>query len=1151
MKKTTEEKRNISIEEITRLEAETIGLIFFSKSQYNPLQFGKGESETKYQNLLSGNDRSVNREAYVEFERRNRDIIEYLVRKIIARGQSVFMAGQTDSGMKSFFKDESKNRIGLDGKSEGTVPDYRAESTDWISYFSVLDSGEIPDSLSEDSFIKSVYEIFSYDILPLRLECHADSEGKEELEKIVDEHSELIRFRMFDFDCNIFALREMTENPSDIEELKKNFKDERYGIFKTFEEFRDVIRYLFGFYSKLCRRIHEYETQKEEKFNIRKWPDIFRKCAYRERISSSNGCEYDIKNEEFWTSLEALRSPYAFRFIENEFKGDEKNEFIAAFRMEGAASLIQKLHVKPTADSRSFIKAFVNGLIETANSLSSSEKAERINDFNEISDGLKRLEGLNCISNWWKKNEATDDEATDDEKTLCRAIHTISSQLRSCEKKHSEKINGMQWFEFMKSLVNDREFCMDEKLKTENFVLFQEKLMQEGFDCSFKDFTSQLTGIFEGQGFVACIDLALKNLELREKDCKDECIQEYARFKTSIDFIRDSLEKIRKNASEEIKKKRGAKKDYDPYFRHRDWNCFIGSQSFSIEEFPKRESEHYFDEEAGTSKWKYDGKTSFKPINIEDFTRVFYDTAAGLPKTFRTALSDIFHLYAVESIRSENTLLDKYRYSGLMMKNPFIHSTPAMFYRFLYGFFTLLRTNISTLNPYCLSQKNILEYSLSSYVADYIYNDLGYEKKPRKEKVRHYTLATLFARHYFEKKGDRYVPSMKNANRALKNAAEKAGLKKGECFIKLANLTDTKRKGDSLVSMPTTSSYVLNEVLSNDGKFPDELPACDVIKFRMDYLNYYLLSNFINALKPFFDERTDSLVSEIVSGVLSYPFYNPDGLKDSDVKSGFDCLLKKGFHRNYGDYESCNVKRNDSFIRCPEYFWYAERKDDRLLKSIYRYGFIDKWNLRFEEAIHIDDMELGKKQAEIFRQELGDGSGDFYFNYYMGKIEWLSFKKGDPNASVDSAIEYYDKAFKFIYNAGVAADDFISSASEILFSILDFKALNDECSRMMEDWKKSQRIEDYFNSTLEWKNRLYGFDIKRVRNASPAKLKRIWQWAEAAGVVGRSYERMNPRNRNRYRGPTFENSCYARLGNDDSKIVKNFESLIEGLEKED
>ena len=92
MKKTAEEKRNISIEEITRLEAETIGLIFFSKSQNNPLQFGKGEPETKYQNLLSGNDRSVNREAYVKFERRNRDIIEYLVRKIIARGQSVFMA---------------------------------------------------------------------------------------------------------------------------------------------------------------------------------------------------------------------------------------------------------------------------------------------------------------------------------------------------------------------------------------------------------------------------------------------------------------------------------------------------------------------------------------------------------------------------------------------------------------------------------------------------------------------------------------------------------------------------------------------------------------------------------------------------------------------------------------------------------------------------------------------------------------------------------------------------------------------------------------------------------------------------------------------------------------------------------------------------
>ena len=51
MKTIQDEARNLTIEEITKLEADTIGISFFAKG--SPLPFRDDESPTKYQNLLA------------------------------------------------------------------------------------------------------------------------------------------------------------------------------------------------------------------------------------------------------------------------------------------------------------------------------------------------------------------------------------------------------------------------------------------------------------------------------------------------------------------------------------------------------------------------------------------------------------------------------------------------------------------------------------------------------------------------------------------------------------------------------------------------------------------------------------------------------------------------------------------------------------------------------------------------------------------------------------------------------------------------------------------------------------------------------------------------------------------------------------------
>ena len=93
---------------------------------------------------------------------------------------------------------------------------------------------------------------------------------------------------------------------------------------------------------------------------------------------------------------------------------------------------------------------------------------------------------------------------------------------------------------------------------------------------------------------------------------------------------------------------------------------------------------------------------------------------------------------------------------------------------------------------------------------------------------------------------------------------------------------------------------MLNEILERVDLFPKELFPRAVKKYREDYLNYYLLCNFIKAVSPYFAERTESIFSEIVEGILRYTFYHPDEYKKRSIESGFDYLLHHLSHGGKG-----------------------------------------------------------------------------------------------------------------------------------------------------------------------------------------------------------------------------------------------------------
>ena len=1106
MKPIQEEARNLTIEEITRLEADTIGFTFFTKD--SPIPFSDDEAPTKYQNLLSGNDRTRNRENFVYFERRNRNIIETLIKYIIPSGQSLFMAQQTDKGIKSFIN-EKNNFYESFNQTKDTVPDYQAQSTDWINYFTHHDFAEIPDSLSEDKFIRNAYDTFSCTLFLLRLNYHKEHEGTNDLIEIFKEHSYLLHYNSYSAGV-MLVIMDLIHNPTDIEKIKTDFK---HDICNSFEELQDIIHYLFDFYSHLCKRIAEYENIKEEKQKKEKWPAIFRSCSYTKRTSSWD--EYHRKNESFWDDFNVLRSPDWLPFIEKEFEQDKENKIFKDFRNTG--SFLGNFNFSGIDECNSFIVPFMNGIIEIANSLSScTQKVPRISNIDElenivISMGTTSYDYESCLRR--EKEEipcwhVDKDKLSETEKIVFTAIFSITEALHSGAKEYSSQLNSKDWFSFMERLVQDKTFCMKKEQKTRSFILFQNKFLKESGSSSFRDFVLQLTGIFEYTGFITCIDLALEKLEyLRTTTDEDGLLYSDAWYKTSFDFIETSLKKMKDKALETKESETAS-----PYSRHSEWIRFLdilySDEIFRVDKFPIDIDNWYWDEESFTEKEKYDGITSFKPLNLKNFRNLFNPICHELPRTFATILSDIFHIYDNYWVRNENTVLDRYKYSGLMKNNPFIHSSVAQFYHFLYGFFTLLRTNICTLTPYNLSQSKILEYSLSSYVASFISNTRNsFDKDNKKEDIRNFTKGKLFANRYFEEKNGSYKPSMKNANSALKNSVEKAGLPKGESLKKLANCIDTKKKKDTLIHTPATSAYVLTQILKDDSLFPKEISPRAIKKYRADYLNYYLLCNFIKALTPFFDgkqENTEKLFSEIVAGILSYPFYNLEKLEKQPVKSGFQYLLRKDFHKNSSwSSDTCVCSWNHQFIFYPEYFWYSQQKDDKLYKSIFHLGFSHNIFKDFS------DTDLAKKHIELIRDEFGDGTGDFYYHYYHGELEYKAFVKGEKNASLKVVVEQYEKAFEYIYHAGRKVDDFVTSV---------------------------------FN--------LYAYiQESNIPKVPTAPLKRIWQWAEAAGVVDRSYEKLSGKMKNRTLGhPLWRDPV--RLGNSDSKVIDNFERLIADIDSD-
>ena len=1146
-----EEVRNLTIEEITKLEADTVGKTFFTKDSVLP--FRDDESDTKYQNLISGNDRSMNREQYVHFERRLRDIMEYVVKQIIPRGQSMFMAEQTDKGIKEFV--ENKNRF-IQVVSEHSTPDYKAASTDWITYFSYVDYAKLPESLCEDMFIKSVYDIFSYTVLPLRLRYHKESEGTKELAKLTEEVKQLIRIRFFGAFSYLNNITEFMQNPSDLATLKNEFP---HDIFDSFEDFCDGVYYLFDFYSHLCWRIAEYEKTREEKARGEKWSSVFIACGYHKGSSSYNQ-NSSQKNEQFWDSLEDLRLSESFTILKNEFEGDAKQDdkFFNAYITHGAKGLIQALHMN-RGDFNLFIVPFINGVIEIVNSLSACTQTQKVQSISSIDD----IEGaLKAISQKCSDSSIIDKEKlTEREKIVYHAIKSIAAQLLDGSKNYSEKRNTRQWFDFMRSLTRDPIFCMKEEQKTQNFIRFQNELLKRS--SAFNDFIAQLTGVFEYQGFLSSIDMCLENLEsaFDNEDSEEDWNEyKYSYYKTSYDFFKNALCEIREKASEFINDEKEQNVSLD--WKHSSWCRFLRglkSDSFTVAKLPNRIDDWEFDDESGEHKQIYDGKTSFRPLNIQDFVEVLRICVVDVPETIRTIIYDLFQLKDNYGYHGSNTILDKYEYEGLMEQNPFAHSTVAMFYKFLYDFFIMLRTNICEFSPQGLSQKKILEYSLMKYIASYVVNSRSEylsNDQDKREEIRNFTLAKHFVERYFDKKGCDYKPSMNYANEELKEAVRKAGLKIGESLSKLGKTLDTKHQPENgqLKAMPTSTVYILNCIISDDSLFPKELSAAVVKKYKTDYFNYYLLCNFVKAVNPYFGERTEKIVCDIVEGILEYTFYDPAGYKTKPIKTGFDFLLRQNLKNSWSG--------QGLFY---EYFWYSEQKDDRLLKKLRRTNSrilsecgermnrFSYYDLRSDKRQEFVDVELEAKYAEYFRDEGGEGVGDFCFNYFRAELEYFKFRQKQETASLEEAVRYYEEAFKFIYHAGSLTHRFVGGILKIYYPITRGQQLFEHRQEELKQHKEygypdsKDSIEQRYQASLQFENEHFGFDVSSpdIRKISLKPLKTIWQWAEAAGIIHQVYD-----GKMTYRNTNFVGSFYY-YDSTRPKAQETLERLVADLEKED
>ena len=493
-----------------------------------------------------------------------------------------------------------------------------------------------------------------------------------------------------------------------------------------------------------------------------------------------------------------------------------------------------------------------------------------------------------------------------------------------------------------------------------------------------------------------------------------------------------------------------------------------------------------------------------------------------------------------------------------MEQNPFAHSTVAMFYKFLYEFFISLRTNICEFSPQGLSQKKILEYSLMKYIASYVVNsrsEYSSSDQDESEEIRKFILAKHFVKRYFDKKGSDYKPSMQCANEELKEAVRKAGLKIGESLSKLGKTLDTKHQPEDgqLKAMPTSTVYILNCIISDDSLFPKELSAAVVKKYRTDYFNYYLLCNFIKAVKPYFGERTEKIVCDIVEGILEYTFYDPAGYKTKPIKNGFDFLLRQNLKNRWSG--------QGLFY---EYFWYSEQKDDRLLKKLRRtnsrilsecgermnrFSYDD---LRRDKRQEFVDVELEAKYAEYFRDEGGEGVGDFCFNYFRAELEYFKFRQKQETASLEEAVKYYEEAFKFIYHAGSLTHRFVGGIHKIYYPITRGQQLFEHRQEELKRYKEygypdsKDSIEQRYQASLQFENKHFGFDVSSpdIRKISLKPLKTIWQWAEAAGIIHQVYDvKMTARSVNFVRSFYYYDSTRP-------KALETLEQLVADLEKE-
>ncbi|MEL3907178.1 MAG: hypothetical protein P1P65_09185 [Treponema sp.] len=1112
MKKTVEnETGNIRIEQIAKMEADTIGQVLIKDTDFVPLK--KDESATTYQNLISGNDRKTNREGYVQFERRVRDIVEKCVRLMIPGGQSLFAAGQNDSNIKKFFQDSRKG-FSYCTNSNGAVSDGETTATDWIHLLSSHEYAELPESLSEKYFTKQVFFSFA-SLLLLRLEQHRPEEGRAELLKLAEEFCPLIRLpwrHLTDY-CN--KVNALLDNPSDLTKARNEFQND---YFTDYDEWTRLIYWLTDFYKIICTKIIRYEEAKGKKAAERKWQTVLLRCQYSKDYFDNDIYPHRVRNDAFGDAIEIFRAPQCMRILEDAF-APCSNSVFDSFKREGSAGMFYQLRVTDPAAATDFMLHFIKGLA----AILISELHSDITD----TAFVREPQELDTVIHKIAEATSYDTVSTlpESQKRLGQALHSVMTEMSTKIKDYdTEAAAGTTaWFTFLKTLIADEALTIPEALKSKGTILHQNALNKK-YSSAYCDFISQLQGIYEYGGFTGSLEILLKQLELYG----DNTNQIPYFNKNAHTALTEKLKDVQQN----LNTKYCIKPDEtytSPSSRHWVWCGILDSlykdEMLKLKDLPK-----------DTSEYKWSGNSGYAPpANKWDCNRLLDRTRTHFSgNTFITVIKDI--LGFEEDVYHAQHILDTYKYEGLVAQNPFMHTTAAEFYIFIYGFFSLLRNNISTLIPFTLTQSQIIEYTLMSYIAAETVNPENMNSSGKavleKEDRRKWVRIKLFTRKYFKYHDDdgSYKPSMAHAHNTLKQAVKKNGKKIGSALEKLAQLTDTKKKGSRLKDYPSSSAYVLKEILcAEPEKYFLDIPSSAVQEYRQHYFNYYLLCNVIKALKPFLGDRIDTLVSDIVAGINTYDYYKAEVWKRTHVpRTGFEYLLHQHFEKVsiYSKTAVCMWRR--PFIAYPDYFWYSEQKNAATVAALRKYEFlqeniwqIEKRSKSFVEHLYHQhyqdyknkphntaiDMELEQCYAEQIKQELGGNCGLFHFYWFRGRLEY--YKYVCSASTMSEVIKYYQRAFdEGIYYAGQYTVYF---------------------------------VEDVFH--------LYGLGYyQKQKPVQQIKiLKTIWQWSEAANVVDKTYTSIRPDNN--INSVHWHHQYIHHY--DQTRRNENIEKIVCELEKED